>query len=102
MRWPFVRRLEHELLQRLYNDLRNELIKQRVNYVDLLAQWNALVKRINDRGGEPFLSGPAVFGSPEKLSEQDLKKLLMLCHPDKHGNSELAKEMTVKILEMRN
>lgn len=102
MKWPFASRADYELLQKLYDGLRRELVAQRVKNIEITDRWNALVKRINDRGGEEFLSGAAVFGVSGKFSDSDLKKLLMLCHPDKHGNSELAKEMTVKILEMRN
>ncbi len=29
------------------------------------------------------------------------RKMLMLCHPDKHGNSETAKEVTLWLLEER-
>jgi hypothetical protein len=31
-----------------------------------------------------------------------LKRLIMLCHPDKHGGSQMSVEVTQKLLEMRN
>lgn len=35
------------------------------------------------------------------LSKEMLKKLIMLCHPDKHNGSELATAMTQELLRMR-
>ena len=37
-----------------------------------------------------------------ELNEELIKKLLILCHPDKHGNSDTAVEITKMILEYRN
>lgn len=63
----------------------------------LLAKWNALIERINRKGGEEFLSGE---GAP-RLSREDIKRLLSLCHPDKHDGKPLAVEMTQKLLKLR-
>lgn len=39
---------------------------------------------------------------PEPEFETDLlKRLLHLCHPDKHGGSKMATEVTAKLLKMR-
>lgn len=35
------------------------------------------------------------------LSNDDIKRLLMLCHPDKHGGKEMARQMTTKLLTLR-
>lgn len=64
----------------------------------LLAKWNALVTRINKKGGEEFLDGE---GAP-RLSQDDIKRLLMLCHPDKHDGKSAAVEMTQKLLKLRD
>lgn len=39
---------------------------------------------------------------PAQFTKNDLQKLIMLCHPDKHGNSELANKATSKLIHLRN
>lgn len=63
-----------------------------VKYAALVAQWNSLVRRVNARG---------VIESSNPFDKKDIRKLLSLCHPDKHGGSEVAEEMTRKILKLR-
>ena len=66
-------------------------------YSELIAEWNALVKRINAKGGEQFLEG----SSNNQFTEDDIKKLLQLCHPDKHNGKQIAVDMTQKLLQLR-
>lgn len=35
------------------------------------------------------------------IDKDMLRKLLMLCHPDKHGNSDLSNSVTAELLKMR-
>lgn len=46
----------------------------------------------------PLLSQPPVVMS---IPETMYRKLLMLCHPDKHGNSKLASEVTRWLIDER-
>lgn len=39
--------------------------------------------------------------SDSRFSQDDIDSLIRLCHPDKHGNSSAANNMTVKLLTMR-
>lgn len=66
-------------------------------YQALLSKWNRLAERINKLGGEDFLSGER----EKPFCDEDIRKLLQLCHPDVHGGKPLAQEMTVRLLEMR-
>lgn len=50
--------------------------------------------RMFGRGGDDPAPAPMI---PPDL----YRKLLMLCHPDKHGNSETATEVTRWLLKMR-
>lgn len=36
-----------------------------------------------------------------QFSEDDLRRLLQLCHPDKHNGKQMAINMTVKIQKLR-
>jgi hypothetical protein len=35
------------------------------------------------------------------ISDEHLKRLIMLCHPDKHGNSKISNEITQWLLSLR-
>ncbi len=37
----------------------------------------------------------------EQFDSGMIKRLIQLCHPDKHGGSEMAKTMTTELLKMR-
>ena len=63
---------------------------------DLMVEWNTLIGRINAKGGESFLNS-----DPVQLTQDEIKKLLQLCHPDKHDGKQLAVDMTQRLLELR-
>ncbi len=75
-----------------------EAAAARDNCRALLAQWNALVRRINDLGGEQFLKAP----KPAQFTKEEIQKLILLCHPDKHDGKPMANEMTAKLLAMKD
>lgn len=76
-----------------------EALTYKSNFNSLISKWNDLVHRVNARGGEAFLSGNVT--APKQLEDKDIQKLLMLCHPDKHGGKPMAEEMTKKLLALR-
>lgn len=83
-----------------YEQLEGEL-RAAINHCNkLIDQWNALVKRINEKGGEQFLT-EGVISPPAQFSQDDLRRLIQLCHPDKHANSTLSVEMTQKLLSLK-
>ncbi len=65
-------------------------------YVALVKQWNDLTKLINSKGGQQFLdSNPVTGASPVTgFSNDDINKMIRLCHPDKHANSEMSNYIT--------
>lgn len=68
-------------------------------YTKLLSKWNDLVTKINDHGGDAiFDRKPA----STQFDKEDINRLLMLCHPDKHGGKEMATKMTAKLIKLRN
>jgi hypothetical protein len=44
---------------------------------------------------------PRASGSGPRITKDLMRKLLMLCHPDKHSNSELSNIVTAELLKMR-
>ena len=72
------------------------------SYTQLLTSYNRLVETINSKGGDKFLNNAVM---PDKvqaqLSAEDVKRLIQLCHPDKHGGKPAAVEMTRKLLALR-
>lgn len=69
----------------------------RYRYHELVEKYNELVSLINARGGTDFLYGE----SPQQFTQEEIKKLLMLCHPDKHNGKQMAQDITNKLLTMR-
>lgn len=89
-----INRIEQER-----RNLSSQLFYVNSKYEKLLDQWNDLVKKINSKGGDRFLnSDPIEIG----FSQDEIKKLIALCHPDKHQQKQSAVEMTQKLLAMRN
>lgn len=98
----FVTKSTHRKLELKYLDALTTSLAWRTNfeqlkeeYKKLTAKWNDLVERVNSKGGESFLDSAPI------LSEDDIKKLLQLCHPDKHEGKQLAVDMTHRLLELR-
>jgi hypothetical protein len=77
-----------------YRALQAEHTLLEFQYSTLRSQWNALVDEINAKGGRAFLQG-------KQLTNDDIRKLLLLCHPDKHAGKQIAQDMTAKLLTMR-
>lgn len=84
------------VMAKTHRELQARLFASELAHAALLREWNALVRRINAKGGEAFLNG-----NSKQLDDGDIKRLLMLCHPDKHGGKEMAHEMTQKLLALR-
>lgn len=72
------------------------------DYKQLLNDYNKLVKRINEKGGEQFLQHATIQPAGIQLSKEDLRSLIQLCHPDKHGGKKSAVEMTKKLNIIRD
>jgi hypothetical protein len=58
-----------------------------------------LKKQRERAGAEPEMNFRKT--SEVKISADILHKLIILCHPDKHNNSELSNKMTVWLLEQK-
>lgn len=84
----------------IVSELKTEILTLTLRLNFLQEEWNTLVRRINKKGGEQFLN-EARMGAPSPFTEEEMRKLLILCHPDKHGGKALAEEMTARILDLR-
>lgn len=40
--------------------------------------------------------------APPQFSAEEIKRLVRLCHPDRHNNSEASVKMTQKLMNLRN
>ncbi|AUR92599.1 hypothetical protein NVP1174O_39 [Vibrio phage 1.174.O._10N.261.55.A8] len=94
----FTKTSTHIKLQKKYLSLQNDFIGLNSRYQKLINQWNDLVGEINEKGGRSFMDS-----KPENhnLTDDDIKKLLTLCHPDKHGGKSIANDMTAKLNKLR-
>lgn len=87
------------VLRSTYDSLRCKYWVLESQYSTLMSKWNALVDQINARGGREFLDGARIGAT--QFSQDDIKRLLVLCHPDKHDGKRIAQEMTQKLLALR-
>lgn len=89
---------------------RAELARSEAARVDLVERYNYLYHNHCSliRSGERLrqeheaLKERCTRMQATKFTDAELKKLIRLCHPDKHGDSQSATEMTQRLLEMRN
>lgn len=77
-----------------YRDLQIELSKLSVKFLMTQVDNMTLQKRVH-------ILSKQNNNNEKPLDNKDIKKLLQLCHPDKHNGSNLASEMTSKLLSMR-
>lgn len=96
----FVSKARHRKLELQLIDAVAKLQVYQTAHSELLGQWNALVTRINEHGGEALFEQAA--NSATNLTKDDFRKLLQLVHPDRHEGKPIAIEMTQKLLELRN
>lgn len=92
-----------KLRQERNEEAQNALMWQ-MKHIALQTKWNELVTRINGLGGEEFLQNARLTGleTPSQFSEAELRSLLQLVHPDKHGGKESAVTLTQKINALRS
>jgi hypothetical protein len=82
-----------------YNKLKAEKRQAEIKFENLRLKWNQLVERLNRFGGLTALETAAK--NPPQFSKDEIKKLIALCHPDKHANSPISNEITARLLKMR-
>lgn len=66
----------------------------------LLERWNQVVRKINAKGGDDFLEN-GTLAPANPFSQEDIRRLISLCHPDKHDGKKIAVEMTQKLLSLK-
>ena len=54
-----------------------------------------------DYRADPPDEAPKASGGRSTIDKDLLRKLIMLCHPDKHGGSEMSNSVTKILLEMK-
>lgn len=96
----FVSKSKYDKLQQKLN---LESIKYNQVAIELIAarqKWNNLAQLINSKGGQQFLDH-ATIGGQEQFTDEELRSLLQLVHPDKHGGKASAVRLTQKINQLR-
>lgn len=91
----------YDELEKKYRELQREYSKLDAQNNANIADWNRLVKKINRYGGSDALIAAATGNAELQLAKKDIKKIVSLCHPDKHGGSKIAEEITRKLLALR-
>ncbi len=81
-----------------YDKLLAEKCEYQVAYAHIIARWNILIDKINAKGGEEFLESEPANSA---FSNEEIKTLINLCHPDKHSGKKSATDITAKLLDMK-
>lgn len=69
----------------------------------VLDDYNALVRRINKLGGEAFLKKAKIPNNDiSGFSEEDIRSMIYLCHPDKHNSSSASTRITQMLIARRD
>lgn len=94
----FVRQSTYDRMKGKYYLLKAEHRALTMVHNELMTEYNTVIHRINAHGGEALFTQ----GSPgtKQFSKQEIRKLVFLCHPDKHGNKKSATELTTKLIAM--
>lgn len=90
----FVTRSNYEKLNRELLQWKSAFITERTERNEITVEYNELMTRFNALKGLDNKSSL-------QLEEADIKRLITLCHPDKHGGKQSAVEITQKLLSMR-
>lgn len=84
--------------------LRNQLTDLSRRHAADIHDWNNLVSWVKSVGGVKYVTSVMSGQTTQSnlnFSDKDLRKILMLIHPDKHGGKQMAVDMTAKVLELR-
>lgn len=101
----FVLQSTYDKVVRERNHEARGVIHWQIKHTELMSRWNQLVQRINDKGGEDFLLygkiDKTVAKTVHQFTDDELRSLLQLVHPDKHGGKQSAVVLTQKINALR-
>lgn len=85
---------------RIVRKLKREAQDADCKFISMLEKYNRLVELINSKGGQAFLDHGSISQRGE-FSPDEIRTLLSLCHPDKHGGRDAANRMTQRLIEIR-
>ena len=99
MIWPFniwfVSKADYRKLQRENIDLEYQALSARLQAQDAMNDARLAEMRMFEVQRTRSDSAP-------KFDDTTLRKLISLCHPDRHNGKQSAQEMTTMLIEMRN
>lgn len=93
----FVKKSSYKSLKYDYDALTQKVYRLEKNEFLL----NAHILKLKSEKDRLSDKPPVYTNNASDFSDDDLKKLIMLCHPDKHNGKSIATEITTKLLLMR-
>jgi phage-related protein len=102
----FVLKSTHDKVQLELKQTRITLKLTESAYRKTNDKYSDLVRHINRKGGQDWLDRAVLPESikkstVEQFTQEEIKRLLLLCHPDKHDGKQMAVELTQKLIKMR-
>jgi hypothetical protein len=83
--------------KRKYRVELSDCVRAMRDYNNLMDEYDVLVRKAQKL--QQLCKDSELYTNP--FNQKDLKVMITLCHPDKHGGKKSATEMTQKLLEMR-
>lgn len=97
MFWSKKKDLEIEYLKNKLKDYRKICDDQLDNIYYLLK-----LKQINNDAIQDLKKELQASKDHQTFSQEEIKRMIILCHPDKHNGKQMAVDITAKLVKMRN
>ena len=98
----FVKQSTYDKLEDKYKNMTSTASHYQSKYLALLMEWNSTVEKINMRTGSwEFIETGVIPQGATQLSQDDIRSLIQLVHPDKHEGKESAVRLTQVLLKLR-
>lgn len=99
----FVLKSTHDKALEQRNYQQQQALYWNNKYIELQLRWDEVVDQINSKGGMNFLNNGSIRQKTvHQFTDDELRSLLQLVHPDKHGGKQSAITLTQKINSLRN
>ena len=101
----FVTKRRFEKLYDKYFAIYHEMALEKAMHERLLAEYNILVGKVNDKGGHKFLECGTVQPTLQvtnQFTNSELRVMKVLADPSRHKDARIAHDITAKLDEILN
>lgn len=96
----FILHSEYKKLQKELLETRKDLCTKQTNYIESMIEYKKLREKYIDLLSFCEKMSLQSTSSQSQFTSDEIKMMLTLCHPDKHGGNPKASAITAKLLEL--